>query len=164
MNFCHQAMFYPRSVYKKYSYSLDYRWLADYVYNFKLMGDAVPFAYAEVVVSIFNDKGGSSQGDAAFEKRKISLIRSSLGTKYALIETLRRRKEKITWVSTTREVKAWVDQILLVVKTWVVKTRMGITWLVDKTVSAIGIVVKCLLPYSFWKYLQTMWRWLRKKY
>jgi glycosyltransferase involved in cell wall biosynthesis len=147
INICHQAIFYPRSVYKKYSYSLDYRWLADYVYNLKLMGNAIPFTYSGVVVSIYNEKGGSSPGDPEFEKRKISLIRSSLGTWYALIEILRRRKERIAWASIT-----WAGI------TWAVKT------LVDKTVIAIGIVLKRLLPYSFWKYFQSMWRWMRKKY
>lgn len=149
MNFCHQAVFYPSTVYKKYFYSLDYKWYADYVYNLKLMGDEVPFSYVGVVISIFNDKGGSSRGDAEFEKSKINLIRSSLGITYALIEILRRRKE------------AWGDKALkvsaLVVNTLVVKP-------VDKTVIAIGIVLKRLLPYSFWKYFQSTWRWLRKNY
>jgi glycosyltransferase involved in cell wall biosynthesis len=156
VNFCHQAMFYPRSVYKKYSYSLHYRWLSDYVYNLKLSGDAVPFAYAGVVVSIYNDQGGSSQGDAEFEKGKIRLIRSSLGAKYALFEILRRGKE------------AWVDEILMpkirIMTTWPIKAWMGITWAVDKTARVIGFVLKRLLPYSYWKRLQSMWRWMLKKY
>ena len=153
-NFCHQAIFYPRLVYKKYSYSLDYNWFADYVYNLKLLGDAVPFAYIGVVVSIYNDKGGSSRGDAEFEKRKISLIRSSLGTTYALIEILRRRIEP--WVAKAWEGITW-EGITWTVKTWVVSA-------VDKAVIAIEPKLKRLLPYSFWKYFQSMWRWMRKKY
>ena len=95
MNFCHQAVFYPRSVYKKYSYSLEYRWLADYAYNIKLVGVGIPFGYVAEVVSVYNDKGGSSLGDAEFEKEKLDLIRSSLGTTYALIEMLRRPMSKM---------------------------------------------------------------------
>jgi glycosyltransferase involved in cell wall biosynthesis len=95
MNFCHQAVFYPRSVYKKYSYGLEYRWLADYAYNIKLVGVGIPFGYVAEVVSVFNDKGGSSFGDAEFEKEKLDLIRSSLGTTYALFEILRRQKERL---------------------------------------------------------------------
>lgn len=129
-NFCHQAMFYPKAVYKKYSYSLDYKWMADYAYNIKLVGAAVPFVYIQEVVSVFNDKGGSSQGDAEFEKRKICLIRSSLGLMYALLEFLRSLIER----------------------------------LVDKAVIAIGIVLKSLLPYSYWKYFQSVWRRMRNKY
>jgi glycosyltransferase involved in cell wall biosynthesis len=95
MNFCHQAVFYPKSVYKKYSYSLQYRWLADYAYNINLFGVGVPFDYVPEVVALYNDKGGSSLGDAEFEKEKLKLVRSSLGTTYALIEMLRRPISKI---------------------------------------------------------------------
>lgn len=133
MNFCHQAMFYPRSVYKKYSYSLDYKWLADYEYNIKLFGIGIPFVYVGEVVSIYNDKGGSSQGDAEFERRKFNLIHSSFGLMYALLEILGRP----------------IDLLMRSV---------------DKIVSAIGVVLKRALPYSYWKYFQSMWRKLRKKY
>src|SRR5450759_5053777 len=92
MNYCHQAILYPRSVYKKYSYGLDYRWLADYAYNLKLVGIGIPYVYLTEIVSVYNDKGGSSQGDAEFEKKKISLICSSLGSMYAVLEILRRLK------------------------------------------------------------------------
>ncbi|NOS81146.1 MAG: glycosyltransferase [Nitrospira sp.] len=95
MNFCHQSTFYPRSVYGKYSYSLEYRWLADYAYNLKLVGLGVPFVYVAEVVSVFNDKGGSSCGDAEFEKIKLSLLRSSLGTPYALLGNLYRPISKM---------------------------------------------------------------------
>ena len=122
MNFCHQAVFYPRSVYKKYSYSLEYRWLADYVYNIKLVGAGIPFRLRGEVVSVYNDKGGSSLGDAEFEKEKLDLIRSSLGTAYALLEMLRRPIEKLN----------------------------------------IRLVLKKLLPYSWWKYLQSLRRKMRE--
>jgi glycosyltransferase involved in cell wall biosynthesis len=95
MNLCHQAVFYPRSVYKKYFYSLEYRWLADYAYNIKLVGVGIPFGYVAEVVSVYNDKGGSSLGDAEFEKKKLALIRLSLGTAYALIEMVRRPISKM---------------------------------------------------------------------
>ena len=130
-NICHQALFYPRSVYKKYSYSLDYKWLADHVYNLKLMGNAVPFVYIGVVVSIFNEKGRSSQGDADFSKVRVNLIRSLFGTTSALIGVLRIR--------------------LLGLR--VLKAR-----LVGITVRVISFVLKRLLPYSYWKYFQSWWR------
>lgn len=128
-NICHQALFYPRSVYKKYSYSLDYKWLADYVYNLKLFGDAIPFVYAGVVVSIFNDKGVSSQGDADFSRDQIKLMRATFGDTYVLIGTLSR---------------------------W----KLGLK---NKTASVISVVLKRLLPYSYWKYFQSLWRKMQKK-
>lgn len=127
-NICHQALFYPKSVYKNYSYCLDYRWLADYVYNLKLLGDAIPFVYTGVVVSIYNDEGGSAPGDIDLTRDQLKLIRASFGNIYALIEILRRRKE------------IWVDRF----------------------VSVIGVVLKWLLPYSYWKYFQSFWRRMRK--
>lgn len=125
-NLCHQSVFYPMTVYKKYSYSLDYKWLADYAYNIRLFGDGIPFVYMGITVSIYNDKGGSSLGDAVFEKNKLRLIRESLGTAYALLEILSR--------------------------------------LVDKAARTIGSVMKQLLPYSCWKYWQSLWRRFRQRY
>jgi len=87
-NICHQALFYPKSVYKKYSYSLDYPWLADHVYNLKLVGDKVPFVYTGVVVSIYNNQGRSASGDAKFSRDQVALIRVAFGNLYALIEVL----------------------------------------------------------------------------
>lgn len=95
MNFCHQSTFYPRSVYKKYTYSLEYKWLADYAYNIKLVGLGIPFIHVAEVVSVFNDKGGSSCGDAEFEKIKPDLLRLSLGTPYALLGNLYRPISKM---------------------------------------------------------------------
>ena len=140
MNVCHQAMFYPRSVYKNYAYSLDYRWLADYAYNIKLVGAGVPFIFLGEIVSVYNDKGGSSLGDALFEQRKLSLIRSSLGARYALFELLRRLFEPLRRLF--ESLSGWVD----------------------KSGSDIGVVMRRHLPYPYWKYFQSLWRRMRKKY
>jgi glycosyltransferase involved in cell wall biosynthesis len=127
-NFCHQAVFYPISVYKKYSYSPDYKFLADYDYNIKLVVNGIPFYYLGEVISVFNDRGRSFEfGDADFARDKIKLIRTSFGNTYALMELLRRRKES----------------------------------LLDKIAVAIGVVMKCILPYSCWKYFQSLWRRIR---
>jgi len=128
MNICHQAVFYPRTVYKKYAYSLDYSWLADYAYNLNLVGIGIQFVYVNEVVSVYNDKGGSSHGDAEFEKKKIKLIYSSLGLMYVALEILRRLKVR----------------------------------LIDITARSIGVFLKCLLPYSYWKYFQSLWRRMQK--
>jgi glycosyltransferase involved in cell wall biosynthesis len=95
MNICHQAVFYPKSIYKSFRYDLNYKWLADYAFNIKLFGLNVSFVYVNVVVSIYNDKGGSSQGDADFEKARLNLIRSSFGLMYVVIYVLDKTKEKL---------------------------------------------------------------------
>jgi glycosyltransferase involved in cell wall biosynthesis len=87
-NICHQALFYPREVYNKYSYNLKYKSLADYAYNINLWGDSVPFVYVSVVVSIFNDKGASSQGDVDFLRDRTKLMRASFGNTFVLMESL----------------------------------------------------------------------------
>lgn len=94
-NICHQSLFYPQAVYAKYSYSLDYRWLADYVYNLKLLGDKVPFVYTGVVVAIYNDAGGSASGDADLTRDQLRLIREAFGNSYALIEVLCRFRDRM---------------------------------------------------------------------
>jgi glycosyltransferase involved in cell wall biosynthesis len=94
-NICHQSMFYPKSVYKKYSYCLDYPWYGDYDYNLRLVGDAVQFVYMGIVIAIYNDKGLSSSGDAEFEKNRMKLIRATFGIHYVFMEIVRRQKEKI---------------------------------------------------------------------
>jgi glycosyltransferase involved in cell wall biosynthesis len=94
-NFCHQAVFYPRQVYRQYAYSLDYPWLADYAYNIRLYGADIPFVYLNIVVTLYNDKGGSSFGDAAFERDKLRLIRESFGTAYWMIKAIRNVFERI---------------------------------------------------------------------
>jgi len=124
-NICHQGLFYPRVAYKKYSYNLNYKWLADHAHNLKLFGDGVPFVYTGVVVSLFNDMGVSSRGDADFSREQIKLIRASFGNMYALVEILRSRK---------------------------------IIYFMHKPVHVIAVVLKCLLPYPYWKYLQSLWR------
>lgn len=119
-NICHQSLFYPQTVYRKYSYSLDYRWLADYVYNLKLLGDKVPFVYSGVVVSIYNDEGGSASGDADLTRDQLKLIRAAFGNTYVLIEVLCRLR--------------------------------------DKVASFASSMMRRLLPYSYWRYCQSLWR------
>lgn len=89
-NICHQSLFYPQSVYKNHSYSLDYKWLADYVYNLKLMGAGVRFVYTGVVVSLFNDVGGSYSGDHDLKRDQLKLVGAAFGPVYVGIEIVRR--------------------------------------------------------------------------
>ena len=93
-NICHQAIFYPKPVYKNRAYNLQYKWWADYVYNLQLMGEGIPFVYMKAVVTLFNDKGGSIHGDSKVERQIFSILRSSFGTPYALLGLLLRSIDK----------------------------------------------------------------------
>lgn len=57
-NICHQCIFYPRMVYKKYKYDLKYKLFADDAYNFKI-SEIYPFVYINVAIA-FYAKGGAS--------------------------------------------------------------------------------------------------------
>ena len=78
-NICHQSIFYPRTIYKKYQYKIDYRLNADYYYNLNLWGDC-HFVYVPVVVSYYSQNGESSNAiDKTFEKDKGRIVFSNLG-------------------------------------------------------------------------------------
>ncbi len=78
-NISHQAIFYPRSVYKTKQYDLKYRIFADYVYNMQLW-NKVRFQYVPVVVSFYNETGISSRNkDKAFESDYVAIRRRNLG-------------------------------------------------------------------------------------
>ena len=69
-NICHQAMFYPRAVFQKYSFDLRYRLQADWELNMRCFSDpALRFDYLPVLVARYNDLTGSStrQRDLALE-------------------------------------------------------------------------------------------------
>lgn len=78
-NICHQAIFYPRSVYKQNVFELQYKIFADYAYNLSLY-DTVPFKYLPITVAYFNDQGCSSHVvDGYFNKDRKKMIVSHLG-------------------------------------------------------------------------------------
>lgn len=77
---CHQCIFYPKSVYKKYKYDLQYKINADYAYNLSLWG-VVDFKHIDVIISYFNDGGisGSENYDIVFRKDLPRLIKERCG-------------------------------------------------------------------------------------
>ncbi len=88
-NICHQAIFYPRSIYLYKRYEEEYRWLADYKYNMDLWGDGVRFCYIPEKIARFNDLGASSSGDIHFNSIKMNLILKKLGFIFWLIKGAR---------------------------------------------------------------------------
>lgn len=90
-NFCHQAIFYPRVVYKYRFYDTDYKLWADYVYNLNLYSiDSSKFEYLNIIVSIFNNQGrGSQSKDLLFIQNRLSLIEKLWGKKMKYIMKFR---------------------------------------------------------------------------
>lgn len=78
-NICHQAIFYPASAFKKYTYELNYKVLADYVMNIKCFTDKqFRFVYMPITLAVFNDKDGFSKcnNDTLFEAEKKNILKT----------------------------------------------------------------------------------------
>lgn len=79
-NISHQAIFYPRHVYKNISYDIKYKVFADYVYNLSLLENKTKFNYIPLIITDYATDGFSATTrDLAFEKDKYSLVRKSVG-------------------------------------------------------------------------------------
>lgn len=83
-NICHQSVFYPKKVYLQYTYNLNYRLWADYLYNLTLMGAGIKFVYTAILIADFNDKGASLPGDADFRRDRMKLMINTLGGVYVI--------------------------------------------------------------------------------
>ncbi len=79
-NICHQAIFYPISVLRKYKYETKYRTLADHDLNMRIYGDKdYSFVYIPILISIYNGDGFSVTNniDKEFFKNKIKIIQAN---------------------------------------------------------------------------------------
>ena len=83
-NICHQAIFYPKSIYSTRKYNTQYKITADYVYNMPLFNK---MNYIDVSITIFNNSSGISSNiiDRKFRLNYSFLILRYLGFKYFMI-------------------------------------------------------------------------------
>jgi glycosyltransferase involved in cell wall biosynthesis len=91
-NICHQAIFYPRSVFEKYSFDTRYKIWADYVLNVKCHGDKdFRFVYLPILIAIFNDYEGVSRNrlDDQVAKERKALVRANFSKTLFLLFCLR---------------------------------------------------------------------------
>ncbi len=94
-NLCHQTIFYPAKIIKKYGFDEKYTLLSDYATNLKIYKNH-KFSYLKKSISIFNDDASSSRSiDEKFEADKFVLIRDNLGITPYLYARLRRIIKKI---------------------------------------------------------------------
>ncbi|MDR6193706.1 glycosyltransferase family 2 protein [Siphonobacter sp. SORGH_AS_0500] len=91
-NISHQAIFYPKNMYKNNLYDLNYPIFADHVYNIKLYGlYADKFSYIEDIISIYNEQGVSStNNDKHYAEEINSIINKHLGMSVNLYAQCRR--------------------------------------------------------------------------
>ncbi len=80
LNFCHQAMFYPKAVFNKFSYNTKYKVYADYYLNLQCWKDAdFKFVHLNYLVARFNYGGFSSLNeDEVFVAERDELFRKFL--------------------------------------------------------------------------------------
>jgi len=78
---CHQSMIYPKSVFDRYTFDLQYKISADHHLNMKCFADpAFRIQFVDYIIANFNHTGiSSTQHDPLFEKRKTFLILQYFG-------------------------------------------------------------------------------------
>ena len=78
-NICQQALFYPRSIFTQYAFSLSYPIQADWLLNMQLAADPhYCFQYIPIQVARFSGSGMSStQADEAFNRDYLQLVRDN---------------------------------------------------------------------------------------
>ena len=90
-NICHQSLFYPYSVYKKYKYNLSYKILADYIYNLNLKASHYSFKYMDIVVSYYYP-GISKGNDELFITNRDQIIKEKFGLWIYWLSILRKNE------------------------------------------------------------------------
>lgn len=89
-NICHQSIFYPQEVFKKYTYDVRYSMMADFVLNMKIWNDEeFKFNYIPDVVASYNIEGSSTNTlDRNFQRDAFKLVYSNFGILGVLIKVL----------------------------------------------------------------------------
>ena len=79
-NVCHQAIFYPRSVYSTHAYDVRYKLFADYAYNLVLLKEKHIFQYVDLVIVLYDVNGASSSNnDALFYEKYAKMVINAVG-------------------------------------------------------------------------------------
>jgi len=97
-NICHQAIFYPAIVFKKYHFETRYKALADHNLNMQCFGDKeIHFSYLPKLLSIYEGEGFSKVNsvDHEFFRDKIKIIQKNFSFTVYCYARLRRFIGKI---------------------------------------------------------------------
>lgn len=86
-NICHQAIFYPKNMYKRLKYNIRYKILADWDYNLRGWKE-YEYCYLPMIVSLFNECGVSSSGDRIFLDERYNNIKKIFGLRTYLFYVL----------------------------------------------------------------------------
>ena len=80
LNICHQGIFYPKAVFEKYQYDIQYKLYADYHLNLRCWKDPqFKFIHIDQLVAKFTEGGDSTHlSDPAFERDRDNLFKQYL--------------------------------------------------------------------------------------
>lgn len=92
-NICHQAIFYPSSVFKKYRYDLKYKIQADHILNMYCFGDKqFNFKYIPMTISIYEGDGYSARNlDLEYVADRLMIIKGNFSYLIYVYAFLRRK-------------------------------------------------------------------------
>lgn len=96
-NICHQAIFYPSLILKKYPFKLEYKAYSDYYENILFMGLGIKFEYIPVIVCNFTIGGFSIAGDEKFMADRGNIIATNLGKLASLYFNIRVKYIPMIW-------------------------------------------------------------------
>jgi glycosyltransferase involved in cell wall biosynthesis len=88
-NICHQAIFYPTHLLRRFKYKVYYKILGDYYLNLSLLGRGIKFCYLNQVVAVFNTAGLSSGIDKNFSKVKMLVIKKNFSFIHFILKNIR---------------------------------------------------------------------------
>ncbi|MCF0058312.1 glycosyltransferase family 2 protein [Dyadobacter sp. CY356] len=89
----HQAIFYPKSVYKNKDYDQSFKIFADHIYNIELFkSHTSKFVYIPKLISIFDGHGVSSYAkDEKYDENLVKIITQHFGVLVGLYVWIRRK-------------------------------------------------------------------------
>lgn len=95
-NVCHQAVFYPRTVFEKYRYQLQYNSCADYDLNIKLWADrSFKTQYLPELIAIYGVGESTFINDPVFDRDQAELVEAAFGDRIRRRERWHRIRHRL---------------------------------------------------------------------
>jgi hypothetical protein len=105
-NISHQAIFYPKSIYKRFTYNLKYKMFADWDYNLRLWSQHGPFKRINLIISVYSQTGASyNNPDRIFFKDRPKIVKRLFGKKYSWLLQMQKIKLMLVGKRDLRKIK-----------------------------------------------------------
>ncbi len=109
-NISHQAIFYPKNIYKQFTYNLRYKLFADWDYNLRVWSRYGPFSRIELIVAVYAQNGASSNYnyDPVFLADRARLVTQYFGSKYGWLVEMQKMKQRLIGKTDLRKIKGYI--------------------------------------------------------